>query len=169
LYQIIHLSYFSVLQAWAVSGLPEAQERMKNFMQRMQKDGCPLNVVSYTILLRCLGPNKLNEVESILKTMTEQDKIKPDVVLLTQAIYMFAQEGNIRRAEELLDQLLKMKDHREYAKKVGESTQYILQALRDSLSKDVLFGEKQRVVEKAEILFKKAEKHGALRVPEGSK
>jgi hypothetical protein len=160
---------FIVLQAWAGSGLPEAHEKMKDFLQKMQKDGCSPNVVSYTILLRSLGPNKLHEVENILKTMAERNKLKPDAVCLTQAIYMFSQAGNTRRAEELLNELLERKDDREYAKKVGESTQHILQALRDSMSNDVSFGQQLRTVEQAEILFEKAKKHGALRVPEGSK
>jgi pentatricopeptide repeat protein len=150
-------TYNNVMQAWAVSGLPEAPDKMEALLQMIHQEGIVPDGATYTILLRYWGgKGEVDRIETILATM-KSEGVKPRVPCLTQAIYGYAKAGKTERAEELLQEMaeLQPKNKRE-AGMIGESMQNILLAYRNIVDDSTVHRlRKDKAVNCAEVLFGK--------------
>ena len=152
--------YNNVMQAWAVSGLPQAPDKMDAFLQTMRQEEIAPDEVTYNILLRYWATKgAVEKVESILDTM-ESEGIQQNRTSLAPAIYCYTKVGNTNKAEELLQQMIEARprDKREDGM-VAESTQNILLAYRRIVDdSNHSFEQKEKTVESAEALFRNMRK-----------
>ena len=120
------------MQAWAVSGLPQAPDKMDALLETMRKEGIDPTEVTYNILLRYWAKGAVEKIEAILRKM-KGEGIYPSRTSLSQAVYGYAKVGNTEKAEEMLKQMLeaRSRDKRE-DRMVAESVQnmYCLRTAR---------------------------------------
>ena len=75
--------YNNVMQAWAVSGLPQAPDKMDELLETMRKEGIVPDEVTYNILLRYwANRGAVDEIEAILKT----ERRRKDWLLVGRAL-----------------------------------------------------------------------------------
>lgn len=103
-------TYGPVLQAWAVSNLPEASERIEALLSDMRNRNISLNVSTCTILSK-FWSNKCDfeKVEAMFKDIQDVG-IKTKAAILSGAFHGYAKAGRTARAEELLQRIIA--DHR---------------------------------------------------------
>jgi len=150
-------TYNNVMQAWAVSGLPEAPDKMEALLQMMHQEGIVPDEVTYTILLRYWANKgasaKLEEMLEIMKS----EGVKSSMASLTQAIYCYAKAGNTEKAEELLQEMVELQPrNKKEAGMVAETIQNILLAYRNIVDDSTVHRlRKDKAVNCAEVLFEK--------------
>jgi len=148
-------TYNRVMQAWAVSGLPQASEKIDSLLGMMRREEIVPDMVTFSNLLRYWGGRgQVDKIETLLDTMKNKG-VKPDRTSWTAAIYSYAKVGNTEKAERLLQEMLRLqpKNERE-ARMVAESTQNILAAYRKIVDDaNVHRGVKDRAVECAGALY----------------
>lgn len=157
-------TYNNVMQAWAVSGLPQAPEKINSLLQAMRKKGIAPDEVTYNILLRYWATlGAVNKVEPILETMKKEGIVlrRPG---LSESIYCYAKVGNTKNAEEILQRMLELPPKNEKEDRmVAESTQNIMLAYRRKVdNQNYNFIQKDSAVENAAALFEEMRKSSQL-------
>jgi len=156
--------YNNVIHAWAVSGLPQAPDKMNSLIQNMRQERTALDSATYNILLRYwAGKGSVEMIEAILDTM-KKERVVPTTPNVAQAIYCYAKAGRTEKAQEMLENILEVQPENEKeACMVAESVQNILHAYRmvvDDHSSS--FSQKEKAVEDAEALFEKMSKSAQM-------
>jgi pentatricopeptide repeat protein len=153
--------YNNVLQAWAVSGLPQVPGKMNSLIQSMRQERIALDTVTYNIVLRYwANQGAVDTIEFILEAM-KKERLVPTKAHLAQAIYCYAKTGRTEKAEEMLEIMLGIQPENEQEScTVAECVQNIMLAYRmivDGRNSNFII--RERAVERAEALFKKMSKN----------
>ena len=147
-----------VLKAWADSSLPEAPDKMELLLQKMRTEGVDPDLFSYAIMLRFYGSFYKKEgavvkTEAILETMKQQG-LEPDSVCLASCLYCFAKAGQLRKAENVLEQMMnKIPDNNNYLHLLGEGVQHILTAYRQRVASEKVPNDKKMLALNTAAVF----------------
>jgi hypothetical protein len=149
--------YSQLLQAYAVSNLPQAAERMEDIVQKMRKEGISPTHIVYNILLRFwAGKGDTDQIDRILKTMKLNGLAHPTATGMAQVIYGQSLGMKPRKAEETLQKMIELYPT---SPLVGECVQQILMAYRRIIGAD---NKKLWAVKCAERLFEQRMKNKEL-------
>jgi len=163
-------TYNNIMQAWAVSGLPESAVSMDIFLHAMRQEVVVPTAVTYNILLRYWADKSaVDRMEAVLEAM-KGDGLDPtrSRMSLSPAIYGYARMGETAKAEEMLNKLteIQSKDANEAARisrMIGESVQTILLEYRRIVEdRNATNAQKERAVQSSEALFEKMSKSTQL-------
>ena len=151
--------YNKVIQAWAVSGLPEAPRKMEALLKTMGEERIITNEETYMILLRYWAKRaRVDKVEAILETMEDPEGIHPSTTSLALVIECYVDAGNLEKAEECLEEMLKVQpnDEKETSQVVTES---LFMAYRSILNdSNSHYEQKSKALQSAEALLEKTDK-----------
>ena len=153
--------YNNVIQAWAVSGVPQASEKMNALLHTMRQEGIVPTEVTYNILLRdWANKGAVDKLKETLDAM-KGEGVDPSRESLSQAVFGTARVGDTDKAEEFLQQMLEVPSRNKREDRlVGECVNSILLAYRKIVDNlNVLHAQKKRAVECAEALFSKMSKY----------
>jgi len=156
--------YNNLLQAWAVSGLPEAPDKFDGLLQTMHQEGVPPNELTYNILLRYWCTKfAVDKIDSILETMKDNG-LEPSTTSMSHAIHAYVNVGKTNRAEELLHEMLKAQPKsKKEAGMIPKSVQNILFAYRAIVDNSTVHPKrKEEAVVCAKALFENIRKCGRL-------
>lgn len=152
--------YNQVLQAWANSGLPNASEKMGEILERMRKSKFSTpTLVTYSMLLRFFGVRKESKkIEEILRLM-QAESLQLDGTCLSPVIFCYCGEGNVEKAEEHLEKMLRLNLRSQNAwKLVAENVENILKAYYTHLQSTTELNQQEARLARAESLFKRVER-----------
>jgi hypothetical protein len=122
------VSFGTVLKAWAKSQNSKKTERAEALFRKLQKlhdagwEQCKPDVVAYASLIKCWAnskqPGAAQQGEAHLRKMQELAKagdvdLAPDTVCFNATIQGWAKAGNGKRAEQLLQEMLRNPDKRQ--------------------------------------------------------
>jgi hypothetical protein len=144
------------MQAWAVSGVPDAKIKINELIERMQKNDIKLDTLSYNIMLRFYTSKKLYvQIENILQIMKIK-KMKPTVENILRSILVYVALRRSDEAFELLEEVIKItttKSDPTTLQMVFDSFQAIIISFRQILESDTPQIEKLHAIERVDRLF----------------
>jgi pentatricopeptide repeat protein len=153
--------YTKTMQAWAVSGNPEAAEKMQDLWNLMNQEKKYPNTVTYNILIRYYGGRgQDDQLDNILEEMErkqrqqeqkeneddEEDESKnkreiayPDEITYSQAIYGYIMAKRYNTAEGLMEKLLQLEEVQNTSM-ISDSARLLLNAylrqIMDAITRD---------------------------------